>query len=91
MIGDEKPREHDFQSLDETFEWSGDLKASPVTPVIAPTASTKSDETKEKLTQLLSNIYAAFEHRDDADVYDTLATSVEGPLLKSSICISNGR
>ena len=31
---------------------------------------------------MLTNIYAAFEHRDDADVYDTLATSVEGTLLK---------
>ncbi len=46
------------------------------------TARIQTDQLKQPLTQLLKNIYAAFEHRDDADVYDTLATSVEGSLLK---------
>ena len=82
MVGNDKPSEHDFQSLDETFKWSGQLAAPTVSAVTAPPSSTKPDGLKQPLTKLLSNIYSAFEHRDDTDVYDTLATSVEGTLLK---------
>ena len=32
--------------------------------------------------RLLTNIYRAFDFRDDSDVYDALATSVDGELLK---------
>lgn len=82
MVGHEKPSEHDFQSLDETFKWNGKLTSPTIMPVSPPPAGSKPDELKPALGQLLSNIYAAFEHREDADVYDTLATSVEGTLLK---------
>lgn len=82
LIGNEKPREHDFQSLDETFRWNGELESPNIKAVPAPAASAKSDELKARLTSLLKNIYAAFEFREDEDVYDALATSVEGGLLK---------
>lgn len=82
MVGNEKPAEHDFQSLDETYHWSGQLSAPSVSPVPAPQAGTSTAELKPQLTQLLNNIYSAFEYREDGAVYDALATSVEGELLK---------
>ncbi len=82
LAGTDKPIEHDFQSLDETFVWRGDLKVPVADPVVAPASSAKAAALKEPLAQLLRNVYAAFEHRDDRQVYDTLSRSVDGPLLK---------
>ena len=36
MVGNDKPTEHDFQSLDETFKWTGQLAAPAITPVAVP-------------------------------------------------------
>ncbi len=83
MVGNEKPVEHDFQSLDETYRWSGKLNVPAVAAVPVPAPSLAPPELARPLTQLLGNVYySAFEYRDDAEVYDALATSVEGALLK---------
>ena len=82
MIGDEKPREHDFQSLDETFHWEGTLAGPVANPVGVPAAAASKTELQAAMSRLLTNVYSAFEHRDDAETYDALAMSVEGALLK---------
>lgn len=82
MAGDEKLREHDFQSLDETFHWSGKLGSPTIKPLSAPAASATSDQLKQPFTQLLNNVYSAFEYRDDTEVYDALSSSAAGSLLR---------
>jgi len=40
------------------------------------------EEAHEVTYALLRNIYHAFDYRDDASIYDTLAASISGPLLE---------
>ena len=61
---------------------SGKLIATKVAPVSATARALTDQATSELLEALLRNIYGAFDFRDDSDVYDALATSVEGALLR---------
>lgn len=81
LAGSADPVAHDFQSLDETYKWKGDLGVPQANPVPVP-VNKSATELKPPMQVLLRNIYSAFEHREDAQIYDALATSVDGALLK---------
>ncbi len=51
---------------------------APRTPGI-----TKADKAEEVLLPLLKNVYRAFDYRKESDVYDRLARSVDGELLRT--------
>lgn len=40
------------------------------------------DQAKSTIHALLTNVYYAFAYRDESKIFDTLATSVDGPLLE---------
>ncbi|MBC8354065.1 MAG: hypothetical protein H8E66_18900 [Planctomycetes bacterium] len=82
LVGNEVPKEHNFRVSRPGFEWSGKLIATKVAPVSATARALTDQATSELLEALLRNIYGAFDFRDDSDVYDALATSVEGALLR---------
>ncbi len=82
LVGDEAPVEHYFRVNRPEFQWSGELAATKRLAVPATSAALTSDTVREILGKLLSNIYGAFDFRDDSEVYDALATSVKGELLR---------
>lgn len=82
LVGDETPAEHYFRVSRPEFHWSGELAATKLTPVPVASQALTTEATREILGKLLPNIYAAFDFRDDGEVYDALATSVRGELLR---------
>lgn len=82
LVGNEAPAEHYFRVNRPDFKWDGKLIATKVAPVPATARVLTSEANGELLGRLLRNVYGAFEFRDDSDVYDALATSVEGDLLR---------
>lgn len=82
LVGNEPPRQHSFQSQATTFDWSGNLTAPTVKPVKAQAAEIALANRASILQQVLFNIYHAFDFRDDEEVYDALASSVHGDLLR---------
>jgi hypothetical protein len=82
LIGNESPAEHYFRENRPEFKWDGALIATTVSPVPATSETLTKETTSELLGRLLRNVYGAFDFRDDGDVYDALATSVEGKLLR---------
>ncbi|MEO8494856.1 MAG: hypothetical protein ABI614_07280 [Planctomycetota bacterium] len=76
LVGNEAPVEHYFRPNRPDFQWSGELIATKVVP------ATTNESPSELLGALLRNVYGAFDFRDDSDVYDALATSVSGDLLR---------
>lgn len=82
LIGNEKPDRFYFHPKSTLFQWSGGLGR----PVVEPVSSTMNLSLPEEKTQalhgLLTNIYKAFEFREDEDVYDALETSLHGGLLR---------
>ena len=53
------------------------LTGSAIIPEIKET-----NEAEAILTPLLRNVYRAFDHRDESEIYDVLALSVDGELLR---------
>ena len=82
LIGNETPREHRFESLVTTYDWSGDLKGLKVESVRVESAQLSQQHRLDILQQVLTNIYRAFDFRSDEEVYDALASSVDGKLLR---------
>ncbi|MEQ1828558.1 MAG: hypothetical protein ABL921_21530 [Pirellula sp.] len=82
LIGNATPREHRFESLATTYDWSGDLIGPNVESVRANAAQLNQQNRSEVLQQVLTNIYRAFDFRSDEEVYDALASSVDGSLLR---------
>lgn len=82
LIGNEAPNRAYFYPQSTKYDWSGDLNGPAVSPVKA--ASKLSDEAarNDVTTKVLENIYRAFDFREDEDVYDSLASSVQGTLLR---------
>jgi hypothetical protein len=82
LVGDESPAEYYFRVNRPEFRWSGELAATKLTPVPVTSQALTTATTHAVLGKLLSNIYGAFDFRDDSEVYDALATSVKGDLLR---------
>ena len=82
LVGDADPAEHVFRVSQPSFSWSGDLIAARVEPVVAQTQSLDERAARPVLQKLLRNVYSAFEFGSDSEVYDALATSVQGELLR---------
>lgn len=66
----------------------GALLTAPLLVLRIPTGEivipkiTEIEEADSVVAPLLRNIYRAFDHRDESTIYDLLARSVDGPLLK---------
>ena len=82
LIGNESPREHRFESLVTTYNWTGDLNGPKVEPVRVESAQLSQQHRLDILQQVLTNIYRAYDFRSDEEVYDALASSVDGKLLR---------
>jgi hypothetical protein len=82
LVANEAPTEHYFRLNVPDFQWRGELIAAKVAPIPVTSRHLTAETASELLGKLLRNIYAAFDFRDDSDVYDALATSVRGDLLR---------
>ncbi len=82
LVADRTPERFEFVSLEDTFKWSGQLDSIMIAPVSAETSVDDSQAGKQAIGQLLTNVYRAFDLREDEQVYDALAKSVDGPLLR---------
>ena len=82
LIGNESPKQHQFQSLEPTYDWTGDLAGPKMDPVRTDSNHFDGPNRTEVLRSVLANIYRAFDFRNDEEVYDALASSVEGNLLR---------
>ena len=82
LVGSEAPKQHTFQSLQTTYDWSGDLIGPTVEPVRAESTQLDQPNRSKILQQVFANIYRAFDFRSDEEVYDALASSVDGNLLR---------
>jgi hypothetical protein len=82
LIGNEKPSRFFFQPNRETYRWQGDLDGPDVVPLTRAAWPTQQQALAQSFRLLLCNIYQAFEYRDDEAIYDNLAKSLDGPLLR---------
>ena len=82
LIGNERPQQHYFHAADTTYRWSGQLIDRQIEAVRAEARPLAQGDRIEVLRQVFTNVYRAFDLRADDDVYDALATSVSGPLLR---------
>lgn len=85
LINDDDPVEHYFRENEQDYEWSGDLvlqASSAVKQVPAGSARLSGKDGNAILEELLRNIYRAFDFQDDGKIYDALAASVTGGLLR---------
>jgi hypothetical protein len=82
LIGDQPPDRTYFHVDAKTYQWQGDLVGPVVTPIKADGDLTLAPQRIELTKKLLHNIYRAFDFRQDEDVYDSLASSVQGNLLR---------
>lgn len=79
------PVEHFFRPDEAKFDWSGRAPSErvEVQPIAAQDARVQRSQAAGIMKALLSNVYAAFGLRDDEATYDSLATAVDGPLLRT--------
>ncbi len=82
LIEKAAPVEHYFNQKTTQYEWSGQLTGPALEPVKGSLKSMLSRDGKALVGSLLANIYRAFDFRDDEAVYDALATSIQGDLLR---------
>jgi len=82
LVGNDDPDNYIFRVGRTQFKWQGELIRAQVEAVAAESSSLDVTTAKEVLKRLLSNIYRAFDFREDSHVYDALATSVKGDLLR---------
>ena len=85
-VHDKKPKEHFFVKDKALFEWENPKPElnQPVTAVKHKLGE-KLNEEDAKLVfgQLHGNIYRAFDSREDRAIYNSLASSVDGDLLRT--------
>lgn len=82
LIGNDKPARFVFHHQAKQYTWSGDLARPPLVLPPKNASLTDSRQRQTVVEQVLTNIYSAFDFRHDEDVYDALATSVHGDLLR---------
>ncbi|HAC90326.1 MAG TPA: hypothetical protein DCF63_06785 [Planctomycetaceae bacterium] len=82
LIGNQAPDRFYFHSDEKTFQWQGELIETRIGSIREDLSLDHPEQRAEILTGLLSNIYHAFDYREDGQVYDTLAKCVSGDLLR---------
>ena len=82
LIGNDAPTRHVFHSLEPELKWQGNLTGPTNEKVPAVTTTPSEQETKPITEAILSNIYRAFDFREDEDVYRVLESVVDGPILR---------
>lgn len=82
LIGNQAPDRFYFHPEEKTFQWQGQLVQVESKSISENLSLDQPDQRTEILTGLLSNIYQAFDYRDDEQIYDSLARSVRGDLLR---------
>ena len=86
LVGDDDPHVRMFVPDDATFEWKPKTKREQALParvtVKLDDATPTSKQIQAIATALLKNVYRAFDYKSDSDVYDALAQSVDGDLLR---------
>ena len=82
LIGNESPKQQQFQPLDTNYDWAGDLIGPRVEPIRADPGQLVEQNRADVLRSVLTNIYRAFDFRSDEEVYDALASNVVGSLLR---------
>jgi hypothetical protein len=87
-VHDGDPLEHFLRPDDDTFSWQAakdqETPQRGVSPVATKlTRAPQKSESEKIATRILRNVYRAFEYREEEATYDALATSVDGPLLRT--------
>jgi|694.fasta_scaffold00579_21 hypothetical protein len=82
LIGNQAPDRFYFHSDEKTFQWQGELIETRIGSIREDLSLDQREQRVEILAGLLSNIYHAFDYREDEQVYDTLAKCVSGDLLR---------
>ena len=85
-VHDEDPAEHMFIADRPKFFWTRPISKKSVSEIVSvPDVDgndLKGEHASHVLATLVKNIYRSFDYRDDSDVYDALAQSVDGSLLQ---------
>lgn len=84
LIGNQAPDQTYFYPNQSTYEWTGELLGPAVQSVPVAGKITEEKVRLDVAANLLRNIYRSFDFREDEDVYDSLATSVQGDLLRDT-------
>ena len=85
LVDDQKPRRHTFVKSKPTFAWQAKAPRPGISikPVKRQANVRLSDKRSERIAlELLQNVYAAFQFREESQTYDALASSIEGALLR---------
>ncbi len=82
LIGNEKPERFYFHPKSTEYSWNGDFSSPSVQPVLSEGPLGSTAEQRRVIQGLLTNIYRAFDFRNDEDVYDALSNSIRGDLLR---------
>lgn len=82
LIGNQPPDRAYFYPESTKYQWKGQLVGPLVQPVKVDGSLADPAYRQQAIAQVLENIYRAFDYRRDEDVYDSLATSVQGALLR---------
>ena len=84
---DDDPTDHVFITDTQTYTWTDDRKREKGEPIITVkndlSARLTESQAKSVHSALLKNVYRAFDYRDDGAIYDALAQSTDGELLRS--------
>nr|MCU0721526.1 hypothetical protein [Pirellula sp.] len=77
LVGNEAPTRHVFHSLEPDLKWQGDLVGPSSEKIAVANTSPADQETKQITEAILSNIYRAFDFREDEDVYEALESVID--------------
>ncbi len=86
-VYDQPPREHFFIEDKPVFQWTAPVGTRPPPPPrpVLHQLDVRQPAPRDAaliFTALHRNLYRAFDQRGDRDIYDALAASVDGPLLR---------
>ena len=83
---EQDPVEHFFRESDRLFSWQRDpdVVASSIVPTKRAAEAVTQQTAQPLLSSLLRNIYRAFDYPTEGDIYDALALSVQGDLLRQT-------
>jgi hypothetical protein len=87
-VHDGKPVEHFLRPDENTFSWQAlkeqNKSQREIVPVVSRLKRAPQKLESEMISaEILRNVYRAFEYREEEAIYDALATSVDGPLLRT--------
>jgi hypothetical protein len=83
LVGDDDAREHFFRPQETVFQCRGGAdEIATLHPVKGSTARISQQASQQVVASLLSNAYRIFDFHSDSEIYDALAISVSGDLLR---------